>query len=449
MSSQNNKPNCPNCGNVLISKGYGRKGKRRFVCKICNKWFTFNIDGSLCTKIENERMDVRKSYSIDETKNAAEISTVTSTRIKNEKDLIKVCEIDTEVWEIERWVCNKWEVGRKEVSKDISYSNINGKTVKDGTEYDSGKIFVEPLFQVKVWLKKKVKELILKDIKEETIQEMKKFSPKYPKITYLKIKDKFLLEPDMPDLHYGKLAWNEESGEDFDIKIAEEFALDCLSSLINQSSVYSIDRILFPIGNDYFNVNDKTNTTVHNTPQQEDTRWQKTFKKGRELAVKMIDMLSVIAPVDVLIVPGNHDEERTFYMGDALECWYHNNPNVNVNNKAIKRKYYLYGKNLIGFTHGYYEKLDKLPLLMSLEQPDWWAMSKFREWQTGDKHYKKEIRTSLKEDESQGVIVRILRSLTANDAWLFDKGYVGPLRAAEAFVRHFEKGLIAQFTANI
>uniref|UniRef100_A0A7C3WLN4 IS1 family transposase n=1 Tax=Dictyoglomus turgidum TaxID=513050 RepID=A0A7C3WLN4_9BACT len=414
---------CPYCNNTsFVKRGFSVNKKQRYFCKVCGKTFSIN---------ETDFHPPSRKYLkelVSANKDVAEITSTVNERVLNEQDLIRVCNIDTSIWEIERWVCNKWEVGVK--------------TPKDGVE-------IKPLYQVKAWLRRKKEEILLKNIKEEIKDEIKKFSLKYPKIFYKKHKEKYLLEIDMPDLHFGKLAWNEESGEDYDIKIAEEVALDSLSSLINQSSVYTIDRILFPVGNDYFNVNNKFNTTVHNTLQQEDTRYQKTFKKGRLLAIRMIDMLSTIAPVDVVIVPGNHDEERTFYLGDSLECWYHNNPNVTVDNRAVKRKYYLYGKNLIGFTHGYYEDLKKLPLLMSLEQPEWWAITKFREWQTGDKHHKKEIFTYLREDESQGVMVRVLRALSATDTWHYDKGFVGAQRAAEAFVRHFENGLIAQFLSVV
>jgi hypothetical protein len=76
-----------------------------------------------------------------------------------------------------------------------------------------------------------------------------------------------------------------------------------------------------------------------------------------------------VAPVDVLIVPGNHDRERMFYAGAALECWYHGSPNVLVDNGAQLRKYYSLGKNLIGFTHGSEEKFTMLPGIMAHEVP--------------------------------------------------------------------------------
>ena len=68
-----------------------------------------------------------------------------------------------------------------------------------------------------------------------------------------------------------------------------------------------------------------------------------------------------------------------------------------------------------------------------------------REWHTGDKHHKKDIVYAA--NERCGVMVRILRSLAAVDAWTFDKGFVGAVRAGESFMWHPEDGLIAQFTA--
>jgi len=281
------------------------------------------------------------------------------------------------------------------------------------------------------------------------LQDARKFSPVYPKIEYISHKDKMLYEIDMPDIHFGRLTWHEESGEDYDIKIADACVSGVLEKLLSHVKNYSPSKILLPINGDYFNVDNKMNVTSHGTPQNEDTRYQKTFRKGRELLVKVIDSCCVYAPVDVLIIKGNHDEEKSFYVGDALECWYHNNPNVKIDNGAMSRKYYSYGRLLLGFTHGYHEKLDKLPLIMAMEVPDLWGKSSYREIHTGDKHYKRDRLFSIDDlaTEGTGVVVRILRSLAPTDAWTFNKGLVGALRAAEAFLWN-EDGLIAQFTAT-
>jgi hypothetical protein len=83
--------------------------------------------------------------------------------------------------------------------------------------------------------------------------------------------------------------------------------------------------------------------------------------------------------------------------------------------------------------------------MMAMEAPELWAKSIYREIHTGDKHNKKDIIYSA--NEGNGVVVRILRSLAASDAWTFSKGF-NSLRAAESFLWDKEKGLIAQFTAQ-
>ena len=116
----------------------------------------------------------------DENKKGATIETKKSSRIKNIDDLIKHCEIDLDVWEIERYVVNKWEVG----------SNVEGT------------IIVEPLFQIKAWLKKNTDILNIKKLRDELINEVKSFSPKYPTFNYKPIKKGHLLEVNIFDLHF-------------------------------------------------------------------------------------------------------------------------------------------------------------------------------------------------------------------------------------------------------
>jgi len=354
----------------------------------------------------------------------AEYSTLIDKQIKTLKDLIKVCEIDTNEWVIDRWVCNKWEMGAK---------------LKDDT------IKVTPLFQIKVWLSKNKPVIDLTVFRDSIIKDMQKHSPKYPKIKYPK-QEPNLLEINLFDLHLGKLAWDEETGTNYDLQIAERVFNDTIDKLIIQANPYNVDRILFIVGNDFFNVDNSRNTTTNNTPQDEDTRWHKTFSRGRQLIVNQIDKLSSIAPVDVKIVAGNHDTERAFYLGEALACWYRNCKDVTVDNTPKPRKYYRYGLNLLGFTHGNEEKILDLPVIMASETPKLWAETKYREWHLGHIHQKKEIKW-ISTQEHKGTVIRYMRSLSATDAWHGKKGYINNVRAGEGFIWNKDNGLICQFTA--
>ena len=362
----------------------------------------------------------------DENKKGATIETPRSSRIKSIDDLIKHCKIDLEIWEVDRYVVNKWEVG----------SNVDGN------------IIVEPLFQIKAWLKKNSNIFHIKKLRNELIKEIQSFAPKYPKFNYDKIKNGHLLEINIFDLHFGKLCWGLETGDNYDTKIASKRFLTAIDAIIKRSKGYDIKRIVFPVGNDFFNSDTRMNQTSAGTPQDEDVRWQKTFKAGRELLIAGIDLLSKVAPVDVVIVQGNHDWERSFYVGDVLSCWYHNNKNVSVNNQPTPRKHYKFGNCLISYTHGNNEKVADLPLLVASEVPKLWAETQFREIHIGHLHHKKEIKF-MSTNENKGMVVRYMRSLSGTDAWHNLKGYKGAIQACEAFIWCENEGLICQFSHNL
>jgi len=367
-----------------------------------------------------------------------------SHRVMSQEELMEAYDIDPTKWRVEKYIIRTSEGYRKD--RKVSWHVVDGQVVSGDVE-DSGKMLIVPLYHMELRLVRLFEEEKASNAIAEMLQDAKKFSPVYPKIEYISHKDKMLYEIDMPDIHFGRLTWGEESGDDFDIKIAEAIVRDVLLKLLQYTKNFEIEKILLPIGNDFFNVNSKSNTTVKGTPQQEDTRWQKTFRAGRKLVVEMIDICTQIAPTDVMFVPGNHDEEKSFYLGDAIECWYHNNKNVTIDNSAKSRKYYSYGKVLLGFTHGNTEATKKLPNLMQFEVPQLWGNSLYREWHTGDKHHKADF--VLEVDEHIGIVIRVLRSLVPADAWTFGQGFVGAQRASEAFLWHPDNGLVAQFIAGI
>jgi len=365
-----------------------------------------------------------------------------SKRIRTKEDIIKEFNVDTSIWEIEKFKIKTSEGYRKD--RKVKWKVRDGK-VLEGDVDDSGKMLVVPLLHLEVRFIKKKNIVQAKDALKTMVDSAKSFSPKYPKIKYQKYSDGCMYEIDIPDIHLGRVSWAEETGKDYDVTIASEAAHSVLDQLIMNAQNYNINKILLPFGNDFFNTDNQRGTTTQGTPQQEETIWQRTFKQGRELAVSLIDKCSVVAPVDVVIVHGNHDTERSLYLGEALECWYHNNPNVKIDNRAVTRKYYDYGKNLIGLTHGQTPKANNLPLIMAVEEPEKWANSKFREWHIGHYHSKANIIHSTK--EGIGIVVRVLRSLAVADAWTFNHGFVGAIRAGESFLWHPNNGMIAQFTA--
>lgn len=259
-----------------------------------------------------------------------------------------------------------------------------------------------------------------------------------------------LLMPNIFDLHLGKLAWGEETGEDYDFEIAKKRFNLAIEDLIGKASGYSISKILFPVGNDIFNSDRATpfSQTTQGTPQMDDTRWQKLFREGHILITNAIQRLAKVAPVEVFMVFGNHDYERTYYLGEVLAAVFDKHPNVNINNGPKARKYYKWGCCLLGLTHGDKERTSELPLIMAQEAKEDWANTWYREWFLGHLHHKQKFITQESKDY-RGVRVTFLTSPSASDAWHYSKAFTGAIKGAEGFIFNDKEGLIGTVIHNI
>lgn len=414
--------NCPKCGSERIQS----RGNDVY-CHDCKKYSKLT-----------EKQSVE--YGDDYIKVVA-----ASRRIRSVDDAVREFGIDLNEWEIRPPVKIKTTEGYRK-DRTVNWKVRDGK-VESGDVNDSGKMLVVPLYHVEIYFVRKTQEIQTKNIVDELVKDAKKHAPKYPKIKYKKQKDGMLFELEMPDFQLGRLVMADEAGESSSPDEYIKMANNAVDELLSYTASFPISRIVFPLGNDYYNSNSAENMTAHGTPQRDDVRWQRTYRLGRKFAVGLIDRLSAIAPVDVLVIPGNHDEERIFYLGDALELFYSKNPNVTVDNSAKKRKYYAWEKCLLGLTHGYFEKIDSLAALMPYEAAEHWGGSVAREFHLGDKHHKKDMQTKT-EEMPNGVVVRLLRSLAPPSVWEFDKGFVGSLKAIEGFLWHPERGVKVQLTAD-
>lgn len=368
------------------------------------------------------------------------VVTTRSLNIKTLDDALRVSEVDLEVWEVDRYIINSWEVTMGtdvEVIGDPKNPTCWKRNPETYTNY-----------QVKVWLKKKVIDPVGTAI-ESIVERMKKYSPKYKSIQRKKFNDPCLLELSLYDLHFGMLAWRHETRQDYDIKISESFYINAVEDLISRISGFNIEKILMPIGQDFFHINDPTMSTPKgNNRLDVDCRMAKVFEAGKMAVIKVVDMCRQIAPVDILWVPGNHDPMSSYYLCQALWGKHHNDPEVNVNIGPTVRKHYKYGINFIGLTHGDEEPWRDLPRIFMDEYCEDWASTKYREIHVGHQHKKKKT-DFVSVDSFGGTSIRMIPSLCSTDAWHYLKGYVGKDRAAEALLWHKEGGLIGSFLTHV
>ena len=292
-----------------------------------------------------------------------------------------------------------------------------------------------------IYIKNKEGIVTYEDVRDEIITEMKKHSPKYPVIKRERAQDGHLLVVDVADLHIGKYSSPEETGESYDQKEAERRAKEALEGILQKTNGFNIDRILFVIGNDILHIDSPFRKTTSGTPQDTDGMWHESFIRARKLYVFLLESLLPIADVHCMFNPSNHDFMSGFMLADSLASWFRNSKNITFNTDMNHRKYFTYGKSLIGTTHGDGAKEKDLIKLMAEESPHEWADTKYRYWYCHHIHHKKAI-------EDIGGTIEYLRSPSASDAWHHRNGYVAS-KAVDAFIHSKEHGQLARITHYI
>jgi hypothetical protein len=343
---------------------------------------------------------------------------VPKTRIHTLEQLIEYFEVDLSIWEVERFRANKWE---------MPYTTGAG---------NERKAAVEPVYQVRADFKKKKDVLAVKKEISELLAEAKKFSPMPIKIARGKARRR-MLEVNIPDIHFGKLAWGRETGDkNYDTTIAEVIHDRAVDALVARSTPEGpFEKVVFVVGNDLLQADDNESQTTSGTIVTTDARYKKTFKVARRSVIRAIEKLRVLGPVDVIIVPGNHDELSVWHLGESLEIYFHKYDDVTVNNEPASRKIVEFGNVMLMLCHGHRGKRNDYPLQMATEFPQVFGRTKWRETHCGHNH-------QTKLDEQHGVRVRVLPALCPPDDWHSENGFTGNLRVAEAFVWDAVEGLL-------
>jgi hypothetical protein len=364
---------------------------------------------------------------------------ISPVRIHTLDQLLDFFDVDRDEWAVKEWECTSWEQGTK--------------TGKKGSE----KVVVTPLYRIRARFNRRHEWLELQSLAEAAAGRLAGVRP--PRCAKRKTKADLKLPPRMAilglfDVHFGKLAWHRETGNKYNTDRAQADMLEAASGLLDLlDPLYHVEELVVPVGNDLIN-SDVMNpagvpTTTAGTPQQDSCRWQRIYSAAFETLVRIIDQAaSRYSSVRVPIVPGNHDVQKSYFLGHALEQTYREHKGVTIDNQPTTRKYLTYGKNLVGFGHGKDEKPAEIPQILALEAKKDWSRAEYRDFYFGHLHHKKERGISLPilADEIGGVRLRWLPAISGTDAWHQGKGFIGSRRAGELHIYDSECGWIGQLT---
>jgi hypothetical protein len=243
------------------------------------------------------------------------------------------------------------------------------------------------------------------------------------------------------DPHIGMMAWSQETGQDFDLKIAERDLIATVHRLV-ASAPNSELAVLANVG-DFFHADDNTQLTPASKHKLDvDSRAAKVFRLGCTMMRTLIDLLlTKHARVDVRNVPGNHDPTTSRMLAMWLEAVYEREPRVTITPNLNPFSYLEFGRNLFGFTHGDGCKPADLPGVMASDQAESWGRTDFRLWFTGHIHHE-----TCK--EFHGCTVESFRTLASRDYWHHSKGYRTG-RSLSAITFHRDYGEISRSTVDL
>lgn len=243
----------------------------------------------------------------------------------------------------------------------------------------------------------------------------------------------------LADLHIGLLAWHKETGEDWDLTIAESELSKALGRLIAASPHSSVGVVL-GLG-DLLHADNYDNQTSRSKHQLDvDGRYPKVLQTATKLLLHVIDLaLEKHEQVIVRLLPGNHDDVSAIAVTNALATRYSDHPRVTVDTDPGRFWWWRFGKVFLGAAHGDMAKMRDLPLIMASRRPEDWGASTHRMVFTGHIHR----REKLSAREFGDVDVESFNSPVAKDAWSAGMGYTSK-RSVHSITFHNVDGEISR-----
>lgn len=245
------------------------------------------------------------------------------------------------------------------------------------------------------------------------------------------------------DWHVNLLTWSRETGQNWDLKIAERIIGEGIEDAISRSPGAGVAIVLG--GGDLMHADDNTNrTAMSGNVLEADGRHQKGIEAAQRLKVRTIDAaLRHNDKVIVRILRGNHDEYSSVAIAYFLLAWYRNEPRVTVDVDASLFFYHRHGRVLIGATHGHTVKLEKMPSILAHRRAEDWGATRFRYVHGFHIHHKSKFVS-----EGEGVVSETHQAPIPQDAWHFGAGFLSG-RSLQTITYHRDFGEVSRVRVAI
>ena len=250
-------------------------------------------------------------------------------------------------------------------------------------------------------------------------EELKPIAPiKTPKTSEADLATLYTLT----DCHVGMLAWDKETGADWDLTIAEKCLVGTLIRMIDAAPPSAVG-VVNQLG-DFLHFDGLAPMTpTHHHILDADSRYQKMVETAVRILRRVIEhALTKHQTVIVEMKEGNHDPAGSVWLRVLFSQLYAKNPRVIVDMSPNPYTIHEHGKTMLGFYHGHLAKLTSLGELFSAQFREAWGRCPFVYIHTGHKHH-------VKEEERSGCKIIQHPTLAAPDAYAARGGWLSKRQA--------------------
>lgn len=270
------------------------------------------------------------------------------------------------------------------------------------------------------------------------------FKDDIPRVTMLPApplgKDHLLNCYVITDYHMGMLSWKPETGDDWDLKMAEELIVKWFAQAILQSP--DSNTAVFAQMSDFLHFDGMDAVTPASKHLLDvDTRFAKVVRSAIRVLRIVIDMLlQKHQQVHIIMADANHDPVSQIWLREWFSVLYENEPRITVDKSPNPYNAYEFGKTALFFHHGHKRKVTNVSEVFAGQFREMFGRTKYAYAHTGHLHH-------IDVKENNLMIVEQHRTLAPADAYAARGGWLSG-RDAKVITYSRKYGEVSRITIN-
>jgi hypothetical protein len=291
------------------------------------------------------------------------------------------------------------------------------------------------------WVKSRIEDTKLQEMMRQSIDAMKEEIPRLTALPAPPLSNDNLLNCYViTDYHLGMLSWDEETGENWDVAIAETLVIKWFEQAIAQSP--NADTAVFAQLSDFLHFDGMDAVTPASKHLLDvDTRFAKLVRSAIRVLRTIIDMLlAKHQNLHIIMADANHDPVSQIWLREWFSVLYENEPRVIVDKSPNPYNAYEFGNVALFFHHGHKRKVANVSEVFAGQFREMFGRTKYAYAHMGHYH-------SIDIKENNLMIVEQHRTLAPGDAYSARGGW---LSGRDAKVISYDRryGEVSRLTIN-